>query len=727
MRPVKISRGNKMSCHRGNRFAGVMILTFAFLLGCLGSGFSQTADQFVELGKADLANGDLSAANTKFQSALSVNANHEGANFFYAMTSIMMVSNSSAFNTLLDRAGVSAAGRDIFQWEADFERDAYGNILLPADAPTGAELQSFARNDVLPVISGAINNLGKVGSTFQTNYDWAFEMGQGESSGLNTFTSYNGWWNINEWVGYKLVVNGSVYEIIANTEYELTVSTKLNISAGTSYNYKIVAPVEIDYGDALVIRGSLNLAKAAILIFSSYNFNVDIDAVVSLMNAAGINIQAQLIQTYPQLLNLLPAHQMSEAKASVRESITQLTAAVNFILNETDSQANDLMTLSADEGAKFSATLAQWNNALDGPALIGDLNTQVDLTQFFDYPKNLRNYLPKFKGYLIKKGTVPDPTCGAIFPAMTATELYRLLAAERLLAPMDATDFDGDGKSDLAVWRSSSRIWYVLSSGSPGSYTSTQWGIPGDKVVSGDYDGDGKADIAMWRPSTGIWYIRPSGTGGTYTANAWGISSDIPVSEDYDGDGKADLAVWRPSNGTWYVRPSRSPGSYTSTQWGLSTDIPVPGDYDGDGNADVAVWRPSTGIWYLRMSSYSDWLMSVQWGMATDIPVPGDYYDWHGYTDIPVWRPSSGVWYVRPIYDEYYDDYRATQWGTTGDTPVSGDYDGDGKADIAVWRPSTGIWYVRLSGTQGSYTAQQWGMSGDMPISAVTGILNSIP
>jgi alpha-tubulin suppressor-like RCC1 family protein len=199
-------------------------------------------------------------------------------------------------------------------------------------------------------------------------------------------------------------------------------------------------------------------------------------------------------------------------------------------------------------------------------------------------------------------------------------------------------DFDGDGDSDIGVFRPSVGGWYIQGQ------TTVFHGLPGDIPVPGDYDGDGDTDRAVYRPAVGGWYIQGQ------TTVFHGLPGDIPVPGDYDGDGRTDRAVYRPAVGGWYIQ------GQPTVFHGLDTDTPVPGDYNGDSLIDPAVFRPSAGAWLIHNQA------AVFHGLGTDTLVPGDY-NGDGHTDPAVFRPSVGAWYItgRPV----------TYHGLTNDIPLT--------------------------------------------------------
>ena len=290
-------------------------------------------------------------------------------------------------------------------------------------------------------------------------------------------------------------------------------------------------------------------------------------------------------------------------------------------------------------------------------------------------------------------------------PQLSKEYIY---AGSRLLAVEDA-NASAVPPADLAVWRPSGGSWFVLG-GSGSAQTYQQWGVSTDKPVPGDYDGDGKTDFAVYRPaSNSIWYIIYSSDGTEHDAY-FGGSSDIPAVADYDGDGKSDIAVYRPSDASWYI--TYSSGGGATIQFGVSTDKPVPADFDGDGKADPTVWRGTgTDHTFYSLLSSNGQTQQASIGSSGDLPVCGDY-DGDGKANYAVMSGSSWI-----ILNPALTSTTTTTWGQSGDIPVPNDYDGDGKTDIAVWRPTGGIWMIYNSHNSTQRT-EYWGYTGDIPVPA---------
>jgi hypothetical protein len=282
-------------------------------------------------------------------------------------------------------------------------------------------------------------------------------------------------------------------------------------------------------------------------------------------------------------------------------------------------------------------------------------------------------------------------------------------------------DLDGDGRTDIAVFRQSANTIFTLSSLN-NSISETRFGSgTGDNWFTShpsDYDGDGRADPLLLKlnqtSGDAFWSVLQTATNSIRTVQ-WGnfltTTADSLAMGDYDGDAKQDFAVFRRSTGIWYILESSTNTGRVVQGFGAVNDFPSVGDYDGDGKTDLCVVRVESGqrIWYILNSSNGQ-SRRVPWGSsATDslnffavVDVDGD-----GKQDIMVFRTIDGQRVFFALRSSDNQPYVLT-WGVstgvaaTSDTNLFGDYDGDGKTDFVARRIVSGqlVWYIFNSSTQ---------------------------
>ena len=242
----------------------------------------------------------------------------------------------------------------------------------------------------------------------------------------------------------------------------------------------------------------------------------------------------------------------------------------------------------------------------------------------------------------------------------------------------DSGDYNGDGISDIAVFRSSNGLWAIRG------ITSIYFGGIGDIPAAGDFNGNGTTDIAIYRPYSGLWAIR------NISRCYFGSNNDIPTCRDFDGNGTTDIGIFRPSIGLWAIR------GLTRTYFGSSSDIAVPLQNNPSSACNIGIFRDSMGLWAVQDET------RLYFGAEGDLPVPGDY-NGDRVLEMGIFRPSSGLWAIRGGTRSYF--------GASSDLPIPADYSGDSIDNIGIFRGGSGLWAVK------DLTRCYFGRSSDIPVS----------
>jgi hypothetical protein len=289
----------------------------------------------------------------------------------------------------------------------------------------------------------------------------------------------------------------------------------------------------------------------------------------------------------------------------------------------------DLQNTIVNTGAINFASVESLDSDGDGFSNIVEINARTFPGNAASKPSASDTTPPTVSGFTIPATSTSLTVSITAFAATDNVAVTGLMVTESATKPLATAagwtataptshTFASGGTKTLYAWAKDGAG--NVSASRSASVVITVTGPPTARNIV-DFDGDGKTDIAFYRSNTGVWYVHPSSGAATYGTGWGGDPSDKPVPGDYDGDGKTDIAIYRPSTGAWIIVPSSNSNAPYLVGWGAAGDIPVPGDYDGDGKDDKAVYRTSTGAWYITPSGGGS-PYGLGWGgNAADIPV----------------------------------------------------------------------------------------------------------
>jgi VCBS repeat protein len=166
------------------------------------------------------------------------------------------------------------------------------------------------------------------------------------------------------------------------------------------------------------------------------------------------------------------------------------------------------------------------------------------------------------------------------------------------------SDFDGDGKQDLAVANHSSHSVSVMLGNGDATFLSAVNYEVGDKPVfvkAGEFNGDGKPDLAVANDPGNVSVLLGNGNGTFQDAvnyDTGGSPASLAVA-DFNGDGKLDLIVDTQLSAGVSTLQGNGDGTFQTAVNYITGGGPIAldlGDFNGDGQLDLAVVNNSGSV-----------------------------------------------------------------------------------------------------------------------------------
>ncbi|HEY1171323.1 MAG TPA: hypothetical protein VGH19_08155 [Verrucomicrobiae bacterium] len=367
------------------------LLLTLILLCAHAAAWGQT-EVLITQGRAALAAHDMPTATLRFSEAVQSNANHETANFFYGLTRILNSAHTSAGQNFLNQLGISASGRNIYEWDATVAEDGNGD----PEAPSGMSASAFTvhlRNQILPEIVNAEANLAKVVSP----------------------------------------------------------SFRVSLTADETGS----SAVDIDYADVLMLRALLKGLNYWIYTVNSWNTDVQLITLKSLAVNQTLNAK-DLLTAYPQLFTFTTTADQTAARTAFEDFVTfylNASLAIRNRSSQTDLLFQYDTDMAVRE-ENFRQTITELKTSLTSPntALTQAPGLTFSLANHFSASGAPRNFLPKFSGDAFVRGTLPDVTFGGVAMGLKRSDIEDFLSDVTLSVPNILTvTYEGNQASGFST------------------------------------------------------------------------------------------------------------------------------------------------------------------------------------------------------------------------------------------------------------------------------------